>query len=68
MEILCGMTQKKKIARITVSLTQEEYLELEAVANANDVSLSWVTRRAINEYLEKHGQGVELGLPFEAKG
>ena len=59
------MSPKKKVARITVSLTQEEYSELEAVANANDVSLSWVTRRAINEYLGKYGQGTALELPLE---
>lgn len=59
------MNHKKRATRITVSLPQKEYLELEAVAKANDVSLSWVTRRAISEYLDKHGQGLELGLPFD---
>ncbi|BCR03075.1 hypothetical protein DESUT3_01440 [Desulfuromonas versatilis] len=61
------MSPKKKVARITVSLTQEEYLELEAVARSNDVSLSWVTRRAINEYLERNGKGSELSLPFDPR-
>ncbi len=47
--------------RLTVSLTGRDYATLNALAEREQVSASWVVRRAINEYLRNH-QG-ELGQP-----
>ena len=46
-------------------MTTFEYKSLEHLAAEQDVSLSWITRRAINEYLEKHGTEAEMELPFQ---
>ena len=45
--------------RLTVSLTGPDYDRLNALADKEDVSVSWVIRRAINEYLAKHRKEIE---------
>lgn len=50
---------KKKENRITVSLTSDVHQGLEAIAEDRDVSLSWVVRRAVSEYLAKQKTAVD---------
>lgn len=45
---------KKLGPRVTVSVTPGDYDMLNTLANRDDVSVSWVIRRAINEYLQRH--------------
>ena len=52
----------KKGPRITVSLQDIEYTALSALAETYDVSLSWLTRQAIVEFLERY-QNKGLPLP-----
>ncbi|MFN4282396.1 MAG: ribbon-helix-helix domain-containing protein [Alphaproteobacteria bacterium] len=40
--------------RVTVSVTRGDYDILNALADQEDVSVSWVIRRAIHEYLRRH--------------
>ena len=40
--------------RVTVSVTPGDYDTLNALAEKDDVSISWVVRRAIQEYLRRH--------------
>lgn len=47
---------KKLGPRVTVSVTPGDYDTLNTLANRDDVSVSWVIRRAINEYLQRHHQ------------
>ncbi len=47
---------KKLGPRVTVSVTPGDYDTLNTLANKEDVSVSWVIRRAINEYLRRHHQ------------
>lgn len=49
--------------RITVSLSSHDHDALSALAERCDVSLSWLTRKAIIEFLETHAKG-ELQLPL----
>lgn len=55
---------KKFGPRLTVSLTGGDYDALSALAEKDDVSVSWVVRRAIDEYLENHRHEVEPALPL----
>jgi len=43
--------------RLTVSVTGDAYEALSVLAAKDDASISWVIRRAINEYLRRHGPG-----------
>lgn len=58
------MVRTKKSTRITVSLAEDEHAELTALAARYDVSLSWLTRQAIAEFLKMQGRGQDQ-LPFE---
>ncbi|UIY24826.1 ribbon-helix-helix protein, CopG family [Rhizobium leguminosarum] len=49
--------RSKKLAPcVTVSVTPRDYDTLNTLAKKDDVSVSWVIRRAINEYLRRHHQ------------
>ncbi|WP_429139066.1 ribbon-helix-helix protein, CopG family [Aminobacter sp. BE110] len=45
---------KKLGPRVTVSVTPGDYDVLNKLAERDDVSVSWVIRRAIQEYLRRH--------------
>jgi predicted transcriptional regulator len=47
---------KKLGSRVTVSVTPGDYDTLNTLAEKDDVSVSWVVRRAIHEYLRRHQQ------------
>lgn len=56
--------------RITVSLPDKEHAALAALARQHDVSLSWLTRKAVVEFLRRHEDGggqPALDLPLENK-
>ena len=44
----------KRTTRITVSFSDQEYSALEAIAREQDASMSWVVRRAVNEFLSQN--------------
>ncbi|SEG32298.1 ribbon-helix-helix domain-containing protein [Jhaorihella thermophila] len=50
--------------RLTVSLTGSDYDALSILAEKGEVSVSWVIRRAIEEYLANHTDDVEPTLPL----
>lgn len=51
--------------RITVSLPDKEHAALAEWARKCDVSLSWLTRKAVIEFLQRYGKdGQQLGLDF----
>lgn len=59
-----------KSTRITVSLAEGEHAALMSLAERHDVSLSWLTRRAIFEFLQQHGKDdsqLSLNLPLQRK-
>ncbi|GAB4142616.1 MAG: hypothetical protein Tsb0016_11110 [Sphingomonadales bacterium] len=57
------MSVDKKGQRITVSLSESDYAMLSALAERHDVSLSWIARKAITDFLERY-QNDELQLPL----
>lgn len=60
------MSVSKKGARITVSLSEEDHIELTALAEQSQVSLSWLARAAISDFLERY-RDEELQLPLLLK-
>ena len=53
--------------RLTVSLTNDDYDTLNAIAEKTEVSLSWVVRRAIDEYLRKHRKKIDSSRPMRGR-
>lgn len=46
--------------RLTVSLTTSDYDELNTLAQKDEVSVSWVVRRAVEQYLQNHNNKRNL--------
>lgn len=53
--------------RLTVSLTGRDYDALSVLAEKDEVSVSWVVRRAIDEYLGNHRHESESVLPLRVQ-
>jgi hypothetical protein len=51
--------------RIAVNLEDDEYAELCSLAEKNEVSLAWLGRRAVVQFLERC-RDQQLMLPFKA--
>ncbi len=44
-----------KSVRTTVSLPQDQYKQLQALADTSGLSVAWVVRQAVGDFLEKVG-------------
>ncbi len=54
------MTERpRKSTRLTVSLEAQDYDALNAIALANDASLSWVIRQAIRQFVDRSKEDDE---------
>jgi hypothetical protein len=54
--------------RIAVNLDDHEFLELGAMADKHDVSLAWLGRQAILEFLTRYrNEQLRLPLRLEAR-
>jgi len=49
---------RKSEARLRVSLTDKDYKALNVLADKEDVSASWLVRRAVEEYLRQRRHGI----------
>ena len=49
--------------RVTININDQEYLELSAISEKHRVSLAWLGRQAIIEFLQRY-ENVELQLPL----
>ena len=49
--------------RIAINLEEEEFSELGAMAEKHDVSLSWIGRQAVLEFITRY-RGEQLPLPL----
>jgi len=56
---------QKGDARITVSIPSSTHQRLIALANQSGVSISWVVRYAIDEFLRRNGDNQQMALPLE---
>lgn len=60
----------KKSVRTSVILPEDAHARVQALADANNVSVAWVIRAAVVRFLEEHGDQTELPLrlPKSRKG
>jgi len=54
----------RKDTRLTVSLEQQDYLALNEIALARDVSISWVIRQAIRKFIEANPRQIDPLSPL----
>jgi hypothetical protein len=58
----------RKTTRLTVSLDDQAHATLAALAVRQDVSLAWMVRRAINEFIERNGRLTQPEPPLRHPG
>jgi hypothetical protein len=46
---------KKVAARLSVGLSESQHAALTALAEENEATVAWLVRRAVVEFLERHG-------------
>jgi hypothetical protein len=61
------MANRKLGHRISVNLDQKTFQDLSAIAQANDVSVSWLARYAVNELVALQRAGRVVQLPLTLK-
>ena len=53
---------KKVAARLSVGLSQPQHAALTALAEQNEATVAWLVRRAVSEFLERHGPSTQSAL------
>lgn len=59
------MSVVKKAQRVTVSLDEQDYAILAGLSEQHDVSMSWLIRQAVSDYISRRVSGdvqLRLGL------
>ncbi|MCT9000247.1 ribbon-helix-helix domain-containing protein [Chelativorans intermedius] len=46
----------KPMKRVTITVDPDDYETLDQLARRSDVSASWLIRRSMREFLERHGE------------
>jgi hypothetical protein len=59
---------KKVASRLSVGLSEPQHAALVALADQNEATVAWLVRRAIAEFLEKHGSSARLALRLRRVG
>lgn len=61
---------KKPSVRLSVNLDLPDHAALVRLADEHDVSLAWLVRKAVSEFVERHGKSdqTELPLPRSRRG
>lgn len=53
----------RRSVRTSVILSEGQYARLSEVANRNDISVAWIIRQAVQQYLDR-AEGEQLPLPI----
>lgn len=54
----------RKTARLTVSLDEQAHATLSVLAKQQDVSVAWMMRRAVSEFIERQEPLAQPELPL----
>lgn len=51
----------RRTVRLSVTLDEDDYKVVREMAEAMDLSTAWIVRRAVTEFIERHGkEGLTL--------
>ena len=53
----------RRSVRLSVTLDEDDHRAIREMAEAMDLSTAWVVRRAVSEFIERHGNKKGLLLP-----
>ncbi|MDQ2077482.1 CopG family transcriptional regulator [Marinimicrobium sp. ABcell2] len=54
----------KLMKRVTLTVDPDDYSEIDALARRSNVSASWLIRRSMREFLERHAGNDCLEIPL----
>lgn len=60
--------ENRRTARLTVSLDERIHATLTALARRQDVSVAWLMRRAVSEFIERQEPQAQPELPLRRRG
>ena len=52
----------KPMKRVTVTVDPDDYAALDRLAERSDVSASWLIRRSMREFLQRHPDGRRIDV------
>ncbi|MEW8286554.1 MAG: CopG family transcriptional regulator [Candidatus Thiodiazotropha endolucinida] len=55
----------KRMKRVSLTVDPGDYSAIEQLAQRSNVSASWLIRRSMREFLERHGSNDHLEIPFD---
>lgn len=61
------ITPDRKTVRTSVMLPEDVHFQVQALADANQVSSAWVIRMAVQRFLDEHQGQLELPLRMSAR-
>ena len=61
-------TSSRKPVRTSVVLPEDVYARVQRMAAANDVSIAWVIRHAVQRFLDSHEYQTELPFGISDEG
>jgi len=60
--------ENRKTVRLTVSLNEQAHATLSVLAKRQDVSVAWIVRRAVSEFIEHQEHPAQPELPLRRTG
>ncbi len=57
--------EKKKNVRLSVTIAESDHSQLTQMAAENDLSLAWMVRRAVAEFVERNRNASKMDVPFQ---
>jgi hypothetical protein len=56
--------RQKMLKRVTLTVDPDDYAAMEHLAQRSEVSVSWLIRRAVREFLQLHQNEAKIVLPL----
>lgn len=58
-------TKSKPMRRVTLTVDPDDYAAINKMAGRSDVSASWIIRRSMREFLQRHQGETQLEIPLD---
>ncbi|MCG7866480.1 MAG: ribbon-helix-helix domain-containing protein [Candidatus Thiodiazotropha taylori] len=61
---MANRKNSKPLKRVTLTVDPDDYEAIDELAHDNNVSASWLIRRSMREFLERHAGESALEIPL----
>lgn len=67
MRTMKNRKKSKPMKRVTLTVNPDDYAAIDKMAGRSDVSASWIIRRSMREFLERHKGETQLEIPLDCE-